>query len=70
MLVLSRKRDEDIIIGSGENAVIIRVLDIAPDRVKIGVVAPAAVDVFRRELVIPREGISDGVERQNRKKSV
>lgn len=62
MLVLARKRDEDIVIGTGKNAVVIRVLDITKERVKIGVIAPTAVNVLRRELVQP-ENKNNGVER-------
>jgi len=70
MLVLSRKRDEDIVIGSGENTVIVRVLEIAPDRIKLGVVAPSTINVFRQELLNQPKNKKNGVERQGGKQSV
>ena len=47
MLVLSRKRGETIIIGSG---VTVTVLAVQGDRVKIGIVAPAEMPVHRQEI--------------------
>ncbi|MEP7305630.1 MAG: carbon storage regulator CsrA [Acidobacteriota bacterium] len=47
MLVFTRKRDEAIMIGDG---IEIRVLRTGRDGVKIGVTAPAAVAVHRREI--------------------
>lgn len=70
MLVLSRKRNEDILIGTGENTIVVRVLEIAPDRVKLGVVAPIAINVCRKELVSKLKSKKNGVERQGGKQSV
>ena len=50
MLVLSRGVDEDILIGTGENTVVIRVLQIRGDKIRIGIEAPKEVPVFRREV--------------------
>jgi carbon storage regulator len=47
MLVFTRKRDEAIIIGDG---IEIRVLRTGRDGVKLGVTAPSAVAVHRREI--------------------
>jgi carbon storage regulator len=47
VLVFTRKRDEAIIIGDG---IEIRVLRTGRDGVKLGVTAPAAVAVHRREI--------------------
>jgi carbon storage regulator len=47
MLVFTRKRDEAIVIGDG---IEIRVLRLGRDGVKIGVTAPPAVSVHRREI--------------------
>ena len=66
MLVLSRKKNESIIVGKlGE--VEICVVEIRHDRVRIGINAPDAVPVHRKEvwLAIQRElaeGGSDGSE--------
>jgi carbon storage regulator len=47
MLVLSRKRDESIIIGDD---VVITVVDIKGEQVKIGVSAPKTVSIHRKEV--------------------
>lgn len=63
MLVLSRKKEEEIHIGGG---VVVRVIAIAGDRVKLGLTAPKAVNIVRGEL-LKREAEAqqkDGVERQ------
>lgn len=48
MLVLSRKTDEALIIGSGEIRIV--VLSVQGDQVKLGIEAPRAVSVMREEL--------------------
>ncbi|HOR84908.1 MAG TPA: carbon storage regulator CsrA [Bacillota bacterium] len=48
MLILTRKRDESIIIGDDVEIVI---SDISEDKVKIGIIAPKHVKVFRKELL-------------------
>ena len=47
MLVLSRKKNESIIIG--ENIVVV-VVDIRHDKVRLGIEAPKEVTVHRREV--------------------
>jgi carbon storage regulator CsrA len=47
MLVLSRRRGESVQIGAG---VIVTVLAVGGGRVKIGVSAPAEIEVWRTEL--------------------
>ncbi len=47
MLVFTRKRNEAIMIGDG---IEVRVLRVGRDGVRIGVSAPAAVPVHRREI--------------------
>ncbi len=61
MLVLSRLRDEDIIIGHGDDAIIIKVVDIRGDKVRLGITAPREVPVHRREVyeAIERENLRD-----------
>ena len=47
MLVLSRQRDESIIIGDN---VVVTIVDIRGDKVRLGVEAPKEVPVHRREV--------------------
>ena len=48
MLVLSRHRDESIIIGDD---IIVTIVDIRGDKVRLGIEAPRTVPVFRQELL-------------------
>jgi carbon storage regulator len=47
MLILSRKIDEQIMIGDD---ISVSIIEIKNDQVKIGVSAPRTVKVFRREI--------------------
>ena len=47
MLVLSRQRDESIIIGED---IIITIVDIRGEKVRLGISAPAHVPVHRKEV--------------------
>ena len=47
MLVLSRKKDERIMIGDN---VSIMIVDIRGDKVRLGIEAPAEISVHRREV--------------------
>ncbi len=55
MLVLSRQRDETIMIGDD---VEITVVDIRGDKVRLGISAPRAVQVHRKE-------VYDSIKREN-----
>ncbi len=57
MLVLSRQRDESIIIGDN---VQITIVDIRGDKVRLGIEAPAEIPVHRKE-------VFDAIQRENRK---
>ena len=57
MLVLSRQRDESIMIGDN---VQITVVDIRGDKVRLGIVAPTEIAVHRKE-------VFDAIQRENRK---
>ncbi|MCH5185070.1 MAG: carbon storage regulator CsrA, partial [Oscillospiraceae bacterium] len=48
MLILSRKKDDRIMIGDD---IMITVVECEGDRVKIGIDAPKNVRVFRKELI-------------------
>lgn len=56
MLVLSRQRDETIIIGDD---IEITVVDIRGDKVRLGVTAPKSISVHRKE-------VYDAIRRENR----
>ena len=61
MLVLSRHRDESILINGDE--IKITIVDIRGDKVRIGIEAPSAVSVHREEIW---EAIKkDGERRKN-----
>ena len=55
MLVLSRQKDESIMIGDG---IRITIVDVRGDKVRIGIEAPKDVKVFRTELY-------EEIQRQN-----
>ncbi len=57
MLVLSRQRDESIIIGDN---VQITIVDIRGDKVRLGIEAPAEISVHRKE-------VFDAIQRENQK---
>lgn len=56
MLVLSRQRDESIIIGDN---IVITVVDVRGDKVRLGIDAPKEIPVHRQEVyeAIQRESI-------------
>lgn len=49
MLVLSRKIEEEIVISGG---ITVKVIEIRPGKVRLGVTAPAGVRVLRKELLM------------------
>jgi len=57
MLVLSRQRDESIIIGDN---VVVTVVDIRGDKVRLGVQAPHEIPVHRRE-------VYEAIQRENQR---
>ena len=59
MLVLSRQRDESIMIGE---KVVVTIVDIRGDKVRLGIEAPAEIPVHRQEIydAIKRDGRNPG----------
>ena len=55
MLVLSRQRDESIIIGDN---IVVTIVDVRGDKVRLGIDAPREVSVHRRE-------IYEAIQREN-----
>ena len=56
MLVLSRHRDESIMIGDD---VVVTIVDIRGDKVRLGIEAPQSIPVHRQE-------VYDAIQRENR----
>ncbi len=50
MLVLTRKKNEQLMISLGNETVVVRVLEVVRDRVRLGIVAPLSVAVHREEV--------------------
>ncbi len=57
MLVLSRHRDESIMIGDD---VVVTIVDIRGDKVRLGIDAPQHIPVHRQE-------VYEAIQRENRK---
>ena len=55
MLVLSRQRDESIIIGDN---IVVTIVDIRGDKVRLGINAPSEIPVHRRE-------VHEAIQREN-----
>ncbi len=58
MLVLSRQRDESIMIGDDVEIIIV---DVRGDKVRLGITAPKSIPVHRRE-------IYDAIQREKKEK--
>ena len=59
MLVLSRQRDESIMIG---DKVVVTIVDIRGDKVRLGIEAPEEIPVHRQE-------VYDAIQRENQRAS-
>lgn len=59
MLVLSRHRDESIMIGDD---VVVTIVDIRGDKVRLGIEAPQSIPVHRQE-------VYDAIQRENKQSS-
>jgi carbon storage regulator len=68
MLVLSRQRDESIMIGDD---VEITIVDVRGDKVRLGITAPREIPVHRREIydTIQREKAAAAAEKPPESKS-
>jgi carbon storage regulator len=55
MLVLSRQRDESIVIGDN---IVVTIVDVRGDKVRLGIEAPREISVHRRE-------VYDAIQREN-----
>jgi carbon storage regulator len=61
MLVLSRKKNESIVIN---NDIVVTVVEIRGDKVRLGIVAPKEVPVHRQEVYEAIHGTRGGTEGQ------
>ncbi len=59
MLVLSRGRDESIVIGDN---IVVTIVDIRRDKVRLGIDAPSEIPVHRRE-------VYEAIQRENHRAS-
>lgn len=59
MLILTRKKDESIIIGDN---IEVKVLEINDGKVKLGIEAPKNIDIIRKELY-------ENIQEENKKAS-
>jgi carbon storage regulator len=59
MLVLSRKRDEQIVISDN---IVVTVVDIRGDKVRLGIEAPKDIPVHRQE-------VFDAIQQENKQRS-
>ena len=55
MLVLSRKKNESIVIGEGSDSVVVYVIEIGSDKVRIGIDAPNRIPVDRLEMRMKKD---------------
>jgi carbon storage regulator len=60
MLVLSRKRDERIVIGDN---IVITVVEVRGDKVRLGIDAPSEVPVHRQEVLDAMRRNSDAQQK-------
>jgi len=60
MLVLSRKKNESIVIADN---IIVTVVDIRGDKVRLGIAAPESVPVHRQE-------VYDAIKRENKRREM
>ena len=63
MLILSRRKDERVVISEGK--IVITVVDIQADKVRLGITAPKNVSVHRQEVYDAIEASEERKEKGN-----
>lgn len=66
MLVLSRQRDESIMIGDDVEIIIV---DVRGDKVRLGITAPKSIPVHRREIYDAIQREKDGKKETDKEAS-
>lgn len=56
MLVLSRRLSEEIVIGE---EIVIRVVDIDRGKIRLGIMAPRDVPIWRKEIMPEKQEVSE-----------
>jgi len=64
MLVITRKEEQQIVIGTD---IVLRVLKVRDGRVRIGIEAPAETKIMRREIMDDRKMMDDDEEIRHEK---
>jgi carbon storage regulator len=67
MLILSRKENESIIIGTG---IEVRIARINGNQVRVGIIAPRHIPVYRKELASLFAGNDKGNERADVERTI
>ena len=65
MLILSRYRDESVIVTTVEGRIEITIMSVRGDKVRLGFVAPKSVTVHRKEIqqrIDKAKGVTNGVK--------
>lgn len=50
MLVLSRRKEESLVIGDGDSQVTVTVISVSGDKVRLGIEAPKNIPIHRTEV--------------------
>jgi carbon storage regulator len=50
MLVLSRRKEESLVIGDGDSQVTVTVISVSGDKVRLGIEAPNNIPIHRTEV--------------------
>ena len=59
MLCLTRTLGEKIVIGEGENAIVVEVVAIQYGRIRLGITAPKEIPIMREEVLRKLQGGTD-----------
>ena len=66
MLVLSRQRDETVVIKAGDQTILVNIVDVRGDKIRLGFTADPAVTIDRLEVWERKEVQRKEAEAQGR----